>query len=380
MSEFATSQQIVMAAHKNMTPTVWDYVTYGTESETTLLRNRQALDSLAFLPRVMVDVSLIDYGTSLAGVPLRIPAILAPIGSLVLIDPRAALPVAEAAATFGTLHIVSEAAVPSFDVVARQTGATLGFGYLGRTPPSELDALIDKVVAAGCRAFVVTSEAAYYSRRERDLINQLKTGSMRERTYASFMEQQHSEIAAGKAPDKAGVIAGTMTWEMLERIKEKSRLPLILKGVTTGADAALAVKHGVDVIYISNHGGRAIDHGRGAIEALPEIVSAVNGKAEIIVDGGFVRGTDILKAIALGANAVALGRMQAWALAAGGAPGIVRMLEILEEEIIVNMGMLGVTSLKQLTPAHVCPSRPVVAPHPLSAFPVAMERILKSSN
>lgn len=378
MSNFSTSQELVLAAHRNLSKTVWDYVTYGTESETTVLRNRQALDSIALLPRVLVDVSLIDCATTLVGVPLRIPVILAPIGSLALINPRAALPVAEAVAEFGTFQVLSEAAAPGYQAVAAQTKAALGYGYLGRNPHAELEELIPRIVDAGFKAIVVTSEAPYYSRRERDLINQLKTGSTRERTYASFMQQQRAELSEGKVASKDGLIGGTMTWKLLRQIKAKSGLPLILKGITTAADAKLAVEHGVDVVYVSNHGGRALDHARGSMDALPEVVAAVKGAADVIVDGGFVRGSDILKAIATGAKAVAVGRMQAWALAAAGSAGVVRMLEILEEELIVNMGMLGVTKLAELTPAVLAAARPVVQPHPLSAFPVAMQQIARS--
>jgi len=131
----------------------------------------------------------------------------------------------------------------------------------------------------------------------------------------------------------------------------------------------------VDVIYISNHGGRAIDHGRGTIQALPSIVEAVRGKAKVIIDGGFVRGTDVVKAIALGATAVGMGRMQSWALAAAGEAGLIRMLEIVEEEIIVTMGLLGVSRLEQLSPDYLVLTDPVVPAHPLSAFPVVMERL-----
>jgi glycolate oxidase len=179
-------------------------------------------------------------------------------------------------------------------------------------------------------------------------------------------------------PSKEGLLGTAITWEMLERVKSRSGLPIILKGVTTAADAKLAIEHGVDVIYVSNHGGRAIDHGRGAIAALPEIVAAVAGRAEIIIDGGFVRGSDVLKAVALGARAVCMGRMQAWALAANGPAGLLRMLEILEEEIIVTMGLLGVTRLDQLGPDFLTAAEPVVPAHPLSAFPVVMERLAKA--
>jgi glycolate oxidase len=154
----------------------------------------------------------------------------------------------------------------------------------------------------------------------------------------------------------------------MDRIREIAGLPFMLKGVQTAEDATLAVQHGVDVIWVSNHGGRQIDHGLGSMETLPEIVQAVNGKARIIVDGGVQRGTDILKAVALGADAVALGRLQAWGLAAGGKDGIVRMLEILEDEMVCNMGLIGVTSIAQLTPQYVCKAEAVTPPHEMSGW------------
>jgi len=154
----------------------------------------------------------------------------------------------------------------------------------------------------------------------------------------------------------------------MDIIKEMAGLPFMLKGVQTAEDAEIAVQHGVDVIWVSNHGGRQIDHGLGSMDTLPEIVQAVQGKARIIVDGGVQRGTDILKAVALGADVVALGRMQAWGLAAGGTDGIVRMLEILEDELVCAMGLTGLTSMSQVTPKYVCKAEPVTLPHEMSAW------------
>jgi glycolate oxidase len=154
----------------------------------------------------------------------------------------------------------------------------------------------------------------------------------------------------------------------MDIIKEMAGLPFMLKGVQTAEDAEIAVQHGVDVIWVSNHGGRQIDHGLGSMDTLPEIVQAVQGKARIIVDGGVQRGSDILKAVALGADVVALGRMQAWGLAAGGQDGIVRMLEILEDELVCTMGLTGLTSMSQVTPKYVCKAELVTLPHEMSAW------------
>jgi len=160
-----------------------------------------------------------------------------------------------------------------------------------------------------------------------------------------------------------------VTWESLDQIRDLTSLPFMIKGIQTAEDAALAVEHGVDVVWVSNHGGRQLDHARGSLDTLPEIVSAVAGRVEIVVDGGVHRGSDILKAIALGANAVAIGRLQAWGLAAAGADGLVRVLEILEAELQSAMALLGVTTLDQLGPEYVCPAEPVTAPHEMSSWP-----------
>jgi len=159
-----------------------------------------------------------------------------------------------------------------------------------------------------------------------------------------------------------------LTWETLDAIKEMAGLPLILKGVATAEDAALAVAHGVGTIYVSNHGGRQLDHGRATVDMLPDIVAAVGGKAEILLDGGIVRGSDVLKALALGARAVAIGKLQGWGLGAGGQAGLVKVLELLEEEIIVDMALLGVTRIDQITSKYVCKAAPTTLAHEMSAF------------
>ena len=146
-------------------------------------------------------------------------------------------------------------------------------------------------------------------------------------------------------------------------------MPLIVKGIATAEDAKLAVEHGVDVIYVSNHGGRQLDQGLGTIDMLPEIVPAVHGRAEIIVDGGFCRGTDVIKAIALGADMVCVGRLYGFGMAAAGRDGIYRVLELLQDEITRCMGLAGVNRLRELDPSYVRPAPPVRPPHVLSAFP-----------
>jgi glycolate oxidase len=159
-----------------------------------------------------------------------------------------------------------------------------------------------------------------------------------------------------------------LTWEMADAIKKIAGMPLIIKGIATAEDAKIAAERGVDVIYVSNHGGRQLDQGRGTIDTLPEIVEAAGGKADIVLDGGVTRGTDIVKALALGAKAVTIGKLQGWGLGAGGKDGLVRVLELLEEELTIDMALLGVARVNQITANYVCKAPPTTFAHEMSAF------------
>ena len=346
--DFVTNQEIILAARRNLPENVWHYLTGGAESETTMRRNRYALDALAFRPRVLVDVSSIDPVTKFLGHKLRLPVMLAPIGSLQSITAAGGLAVAGAAADFGTINFVSSVTQPSLEEIAASTSAPKIFQLYVQGGIDWIKAILDRVRQAGYAALCLTVDTAHYGHRERQMMDRWLPPSRRGVGY---------EHRAG------------LTWDLLDRIKEIAQLPFILKGVATAEDAALAVEHGVEAIYVSNHGGRQLDHNRGTMEMLPEIVDAARGRAEIVIDGGIVRGSDVLKALALGARAVAIGKLQGWGLAAGGQAGLVRVLEILESEIVTTMGLLGITRLDQLSPSHLCKVQPVGECHEISAFP-----------
>lgn len=345
--DFVSNQEIITAARRNLTQNVWNYLTGGSESETTMRRNRLALDSLAFRPRVLIDVSKMDTSTLFLGHRLRIPVMLAPIGSLQSITPEGGVAVAKAAAEFGTVSFVSSVTQPSLEEIAAGSQNPKIFQLYVQGDMQWVENLLARVKKAGYTALCLTVDTAYYSRRERQMMDRWLPPSRRATGY------EHR---------------AALTWETMDAIKEMAGLPFILKGVATAEDAAIAVEHGVQAVYVSNHGGRQLDHGRGTIEMLPEIVAAVDGKAEIVLDGGILRGSDVLKAIALGAKAVAIGKLQGWGLAAGGQAGLVRVLELLESEISIAMGLLGVRNLAELTPRHVCKAEPVTVPHEMSAF------------
>jgi glycolate oxidase len=210
--------------------------------------------------------------------------------------------------------------------------------------------MIDRIKQAGYVALALTVDVAHYSRRERPMLTRYQPPTRR----------------LTSSPQRQWL--ASLTWDTMDWIKDMAGLPFMLKGVQTAEDAEIAVEHGVDYIWVSNHGGRQIDHGLGSLDTLPEIVQAVRGRARIIVDGGVQRGGDILKAIALGADVVALGRLQGWGLAAAGVKGVVRMLEILEDELTSAMGLTGLTSIDQITSKYVCHAEPVTPPHEMSSW------------
>ena len=187
---------------------------------------------------------------------------------------------------------------------------------------------LERVRGAGFRALVITVDVAIYGNRERQKLQR-------------FVPQGRRD-ASGEDWQAA------LDWALLDRIRDIAGMPLIVKGIQAAEDAELALEHGVDAVWVSNHGGRQLDHAVGSLDVLPEVVDVVRGRVPVIVDGGFMRGTDILKAMALGASAVAGGRMHAWALGAGGEPALERMLHLVEYELRTAMGLLGVTALAQL--------------------------------
>jgi glycolate oxidase len=353
--EFLTLQEIVAAARRNLAPGPWSYLIGGAESEITVRRNRMALDSIAFRPRVLRDVSRIDTSAAFLGRRMRLPVLLAPIGGLESVVEGGAAAAARGAAQFGVPQMLSSVCQPGLEQTAAAAQTTRSFQLYVRGDDAWVDDHVRRALDHGYTSFCLTVDVAMYSRRERDLVGR-------------FIKPWRATAPAG-----SGFQAG-LSWDQVKRYKDKyvdkHSLPLILKGIATAEDAEIAVQHGVEVIYVSNHGGRQLDHGLGSMTVLPQVVAAVAGRAEVWVDGGFMRGTDVVKAIALGAKTVGLGRLPCFGLAAAGVAGLVRALEILEDEIRTCLGLLGVTAFADLTPAHVTAAPPVGEPGVFSAFPL----------
>jgi glycolate oxidase len=353
--DFKTLHQIVQAAQENLGEKPWDYLIGGADTETTVKRNRHGLDSLAFRPRVLNDVTGLDISGSLFGRKLRIPVVLAPIGSLQDLHPDGGAAPAKAAADFGIMSMLSSVCLPGLEKVAEDSpGGHRIFQLYVRGDDAWVDDFATRAIACGYTAFCMTVDLDYYGRRERDIAK-------------GHMSTSRRTMSTGEDFQK------NLNWDHVKRFKDSHDIPLALKGIATAEDAGRAVELGVEAIYVSNHGGRQLDHGRGGIDVLPEVVKEVGGKAEIIIDGGFYRGADVVKAMALGADAVGLGRLQGYAMGAAGQAGVVRMLELLETEIEICLGLLGVTGIKDLDESYLHPAPSVTEPHVLSAFPLLEE-------
>jgi isopentenyl diphosphate isomerase/L-lactate dehydrogenase-like FMN-dependent dehydrogenase len=350
---FQTLHEIVKAAKHNLAPGPWDYLMGGTETETTLRRNRQSLDAIAFRPRVLRDVRGVDTSSTLFGRRVRLPVMLAPIGSIESFTPGGGATAAVGSGEFGVPQMLSSACNPGLEATAAAADNFRIFQLYVRGDDQFVDDYVKRAINHGYAAFCMTVDTAMYSRRERDLARR-------------FVKPWRQNVT--------GVdYQASLSWEQVKRFKDRHSIPLILKGIATAEDAAIAVEHGVDGVYVSNHGGRQLDHGAGRTEVQPEVVAAVAKRATVFVDGSYVRGTDIVKAMALGADVVGLGRLACCGLAAAGAPGLVRTLELLEDEVRIALGLLGVTRLSQLDTSYLRPATPVTLPHVTSAFPLLGE-------
>lgn len=348
--EFATLQNVVAAAHEKLPEPAWDYLAGGTETETSVARNRLALDRLALRPRVMRDVSDIDSSGKVLGHKVRMPVTLAPMGSIEMLHPDGALPVATAAEEFGVVSYLSSVAQPGIEKIIEATSHPKVFQLYVRGDDDWVIERARTAKEAGFIALCITVDLAVYSRRERDKVK-------------GFLPTARARGTPGQK------FQSHVTWDLIDKLKDLFDWPIFIKGIGTAEDAALACEHGCEAIYMSNHGGRALDHGLGMMDILPDAVQAVAGRAEIVVDGGIMRGTDVIKALALGADSVAIGRLHGFGLAAGGHAGIMRVLDLLEEELRTSMALMGVSRISDLGPECLAKAESVVTPTTLSAFP-----------
>lgn len=321
-------------AHSRLQPDIWDYYQGGSEDEVTLRANRTSFERIRLRPRVLVDVSTIVTDTTVIGVPVRMPILIAPMAYHCLAHPEGECATAQAAGQSGTLMVASTFASRSLEDIAGAASGPLWFQLYMYRDRQTTEALVHRAEAAGYRAIVLTVDTPYLGRREQDMRNHF--------TLPSSVSPANIEPdqGSGYIPSPAVV-----TWETVAWLRTVSRLPLLLKGIVTAEDAMLAVEQGVEGIIVSNHGGRQLDGTLASIDALPEVVQAVAGRCEVYLDGGIRRGTDILKALALGARAILVGRPILWGLAVNGREGVQHTLEMLHAELTSAMGLAGQSTL-----------------------------------
>jgi glycolate oxidase len=327
LEQYRTLSMFEARAREIVPPDALAYATGGSASEATLERNRRALQHLAIEQRVLMGVKAIDTTTTFLGISLPTPIIVSPMGGMYRFHPEGDVEMTRGATLDGGMTVVAGGA-PGLDKIAAAATGPLIFQLYWLGDRTWVADKLQTVHAAGYTAFCLTVDSAAYSRRERDILLNMPIRR------------------AGPMPDTQS----SLTWEDVDWVKQQIPLPFGLKGIMTAQDAAIALEHGVDFIWVSNHGGRQIDDGRATIDALTEIADVVNGRVPLIIDSGFRRGTDVIKALALGATLVSFGRTVLWGLAVGGAEGVQTVLRLLTEELVINMKLAGQRSVGQLTP------------------------------
>ncbi len=349
-------------AKKALAPAHFGYLASGVDDDLTLRANREAFSRIQIRPRRMVDVSKVDLSIELFGTRWETPIVLAPVGSQMAFHPEGELAVARAAKAKGHLQILSTMTTASVEDVTAARGAPIWYQLYPTAKWAVTEALVRRAESAGCPVLVLTVDLPVISNRE----TASELARLDERDCAACHEVGASTyFRVDRKPmfdglDTSGLRdldAPAVTWDFISRLRDVSRMKILLKGIVTREDAKLAVERGADGIIVSNHGGRAEESARGTIESLPEVVEAVSGRIPVLIDSGFRRGTDIFKGLALGADAVAIGRPYLWGLAAFGQAGVEAVLDILRKELALAMRLAGVTSIAGITRDFVVPPK-----------------------
>lgn len=346
-------------AEEKLARSVFDYYAGGADDEMTLRANRRAFGRYMLRPRVLVDVSDVDARVRVLDDEIHFPVLLAPTAFQRLADTDGELATARAAAAAGTIMVASTLSTyPIEEIAAAAPGALLWFQLYVFRDRGITEELVRRAEAAGCRAICLTASVPVQGNRERDMHNrfQLPLGvemaNFRGMRQATFPDTRGSGLLAFIAAE----FDPSLTWEAVEWLRSITRLPVLVKGVITPQDAVLAVEHGAGGIIVSNHGGRQLDGAEATLRALPRVAEAVAGRVPVLVDGGIRRGTDVIKAVLLGARAVLIGRPYLWGLAAAGQPGVEHVLEILHGEVVRTLALLGAASVDRLEPDQIAPA------------------------
>ena len=344
----SVARQVLPTSH-------YGYLATGTDGNETLRANRKAFEKIYLRAMRMVDTQRVNVRTELLGNLLKSPIILAPVGSQMAFHSEGELASARAARAKDHLQILSNVATHSIEDVIAARGEPVWFQLYPTSDWSVAKSMIQRAEKAGATALVLTVDLNSDSNRV--LLGQYIRTDERD---CSACHGTGPDDWLSRKPMYAGTDATTgkfdtpaMTWDYLGRLRETTKMKIVVKGIVTAEDAISCVQHGADAVYVSNHGGRAEASGWGSLESLPEVVSAVDGKVPVMVDSGFRRGTDIFKALAMGADAVCIGRAYIWGLAAFGQAGVEAVLGMLNKELKMVMGQMGAPSISDIASKHI---------------------------
>jgi 4-hydroxymandelate oxidase len=332
-------------ARQRLPREVWEYISQGAADELTLRRNREAFDAIRLRPRVLVDVSRIDTRLELFGQKLDFPVLLAPVAGQGRMHARAEPEAARGATAAGATFVISTFASSRVDEIARAARGRAWFQLYVQRDRGVTKDMVQRAEAAGCTALCITVDGPVVP--------------MRDREKRLGIRPPYSGASRGGrvSPLYADAIDSTVTWETVAWIRSFAKTPVLIKGITAPDDARRAAADGLAGVIVSNHGGRNLDTMPATIEALPSIVEAAGNRTAVLLDGGVRRGTDVLKAIALGARAVLIGRPYIWGLVVDGATGVQRVVDILRDELETAMGLCGATSLDKISRQLLWPER-----------------------
>jgi len=360
-----------LAARRHLPKTIFEFIDGGAQDEITLRRNRADFERHAFMTRVMTDVTTRDLSTTVLGTPTAFPVVMAPTGLAGLLRRRGELAASRAAAKAGVPYCLSTMATCTIEQIAEASPVDRWFQLYVLRDRGITKAMIERARASGCKALVLTVDTKLQGPRERDMRNgftvppKFTLGTMIDFARhwqwlldvglgpkVTFRNFEGTAVDNRNAVTITQFIAGqydlAISWKDLAWFKSVWGGPVAVKGILSGEDARIAVDHGADAIIVSNHGGRQLDGAISAIRALPGVVDAVQGRAEVILDGGVRRGANVVKALALGARACMIGRAWLYGLACDGEDGVARSLEILRNEVDLCMALLGRTTIPEL--------------------------------
>jgi 4-hydroxymandelate oxidase len=345
-------------ARQRLPQMVYDYIVGGAGDEITLRRNRECFEAIRLKPRVLVDVSRLDTSLELFGQRLAFPILLAPTAYHKLVHPGGELATACGAAAAGATLVVSSFATTSIEDIARSAAGALWFQLYIPADRSLTRDLIQRAEAAGCKALVVTVDTPVLGQREREMRGNFHLPPGMERVNLKGLGQRETELGHFELGGiYTPLLDASLTWKAIDWTCSLAKKPVILKGILSVEDAKLAAEHGAAGVIVSNHGARNLDTTPAAIEALPRVAEAVEGRIPVLMDGGIRRGTDVVKALGLGARAVLIGRPYLWGLAVDGASGVERVVKILFTETQAAMALCGRPTLASIDRSVLWPDR-----------------------